>query len=62
MNSNNDFKADEGGKGLTNEEITITVIYYTLAFLIFVVSLLFITLKPILIPQNQRGTIFLRRE
>jgi hypothetical protein len=42
MNSNNDLISGEGNKGLTNEEITITVIYYTLAFLIFVVSLIFI--------------------
>ena len=28
--------------GLTTEEITITVLYYSIAFLIFVVSLIFI--------------------
>jgi hypothetical protein len=42
MNSNNDLISNEGNTVLTHEEITITVIYYTLAFLIFVVSLIFI--------------------
>lgn len=29
-------------KELTNEELTITILYYVIAFLIFVVSLIFI--------------------
>ena len=42
MNSINDTIVGEENSGLTSEEITITVIYYILAFLIFVVSLIFI--------------------
>ena len=42
MNSNNDTIIGEENSGLTSEEITITFIYYILAFLIFVVSLIFI--------------------
>ena len=42
MNSNNDSIISNGNESLTSEEITITIIYYVLAFLIFAVSLIFI--------------------
>lgn len=42
MNSLLDPKNKTDSKGLTTEELTITILYYVIAFLIFVVSLIFI--------------------
>ena len=42
MNSINDPLSENESEQLTNEEMAITIIYYSLAFLIFVVSLIFI--------------------
>ena len=42
MNSLFDRKNKTEDNGLSTEEITITVLYYVIAFLIFVVSLIFI--------------------
>lgn len=42
MNSLSDTKNIIDSKGLTTEELTITILYYVIAFLIFVVSLIFI--------------------
>ena len=42
MNSGNDFKNNTNPNSLTTEELTITILYYTIAFLIFVVCLIFI--------------------
>ena len=42
MNSLIDGKNQTEPKGLTTEELTITILYYVIAFLIIVVSLIFI--------------------
>ena len=42
MNTNNSPINDTESGTLTSEEMAITIIYYSLAFLIFVVSLIFI--------------------
>ena len=43
MNSGNNFKTDnDTSTDLTTEELTITILYYSIAFLIFVVCLIFI--------------------
>ena len=42
MNSFEESTADVEPKSLTSEELSITIIYYTIAFLIFVTSLIFI--------------------
>lgn len=42
MNSLQDGKNITEPKDLTTEELTITILYYVIAFLIFVVSLIFI--------------------
>mgnify|MGYP006916107414 FL=1 len=42
MNSFEETTADVEPKSLTNEELSITIIYYSIAFLIFVTSLIFI--------------------
>ena len=42
MNSFEEATADVEPKSLTSEELSISIIYYTIAFLIFVTSLIFI--------------------
>ena len=42
MNSLLDGNNNNDSKGLTTEELTITILYYVIAFLIFIVSLIFI--------------------
>ena len=42
MNSLLDGNTKTESKGLSTEELTITILYYVIAFLIFVVSLIFI--------------------
>ena len=42
MNPTNGTKAGSDTNQLTTEELTITILYYSIAFLIFVVCLIFI--------------------
>ena len=42
MNSLNENVNDVEPKSLSTEELTITIIYYVIAFLIFIASLIFI--------------------